>query len=559
MGKGQQLAGILAALGLLGVGCGADDDGTDPWVGESAEGGETENSGSTADGSGNDDDDDDDGADGCPDDPDKTDPGACGCGEPETDTDSDGAPDCVDECPDDPNKDAEGECGCGTADGDNDGDGLSNCADNCPDTSNADQANNDTDAIGDACDNCLEIPNEDQIDDDADGTGDACACNPTPIPCEGGTAGGAYDCEGIDLLARYSLDDMGASVASDIWGWTDPETGSEYVLAGVNNGTVIVDITHPYCPEYLGKLPTQTTNASLRDIKVIGDYAFIVAEADFHGVQIFDLTQLRDVANPPTTFETTAHYDGHGHAHNIVANEESGIIYSVGASSCSGGLHMVDVGDPLSPQFLGCWSEIGIVHDAHCVVYEGPDSEHTGKDICLPSNGSLGSISVVDVSNPEMPVHLAYSEYDGGAYAHQGWLTEDHQYYLATDEFDESNSGDFTTTYIWDVRDLDEPTLIGEYKSTSGATDHNLYNWRGLCYQANYQAGLRILSLDDVASGTLTEIAYFDTFPSGNGASLTGAFSVYPFYESGVVAVTDMGGGLFILQPHESGEPPPAE
>ncbi len=43
--------------------------------------------------------------DGCPDDPAKIDPGACGCGVADTDTDSDGTPDCNDGCPDDPDED----------------------------------------------------------------------------------------------------------------------------------------------------------------------------------------------------------------------------------------------------------------------------------------------------------------------------------------------------------------------------------------------------------------------------------------------------------------------
>ncbi|MCO6429680.1 MAG: hypothetical protein J5J00_02385, partial [Deltaproteobacteria bacterium] len=38
----------------------------------------------------------------CPNDPDKLEPGTCGCGIAETDTDSDGTPDCLDRCPQNP-------------------------------------------------------------------------------------------------------------------------------------------------------------------------------------------------------------------------------------------------------------------------------------------------------------------------------------------------------------------------------------------------------------------------------------------------------------------------
>jgi VCBS repeat-containing protein len=52
----------------------------------------------------------------CPQDPNKTLPGVCGCGVPDTDSDSDGTPDCNDLCPSDAAKAAPGACGCGFKD-----------------------------------------------------------------------------------------------------------------------------------------------------------------------------------------------------------------------------------------------------------------------------------------------------------------------------------------------------------------------------------------------------------------------------------------------------------
>lgn len=559
--SGAVHAGRASAVAMVVAGCGfGDDDARTPWLPGASAGGDE---GAVDEAGDADDDDDDDadegGVDGCPEDPAKDEPGVCGCGVPDDDRDADGTPDCQDACPDDPGKITPGICGCGTSDGDSDGDGLIDCEDDCPDVPDPGQLDGDGDTVGDACDNCPSIPNAGQLDADADGVGDDCACDPTPLPCVGESAGGYYPCQAIDLAARLDLGMLSASVANDVWGWTDAETGREYALAGVNNGTAIVDVTAPHCPVYLGKLPTATTNSSLRDIKVIDDFMYVVAEADYHGLQIFDLTQLRDVTNPPQTFSATAHYDGHGRAHNVIADPDTGFVFSVGASSCNGGLHIVDVDTPLAPTFAGCFSDVGYIHDAQCVVYEGPDVEHSGKELCLVANGSLGSISIVDVTNKAAPVELSRKNYSGASYAHQGWLTEDHAYFLFADEFDESESGSFTTTYVFDVRDLDAPTVVGTYLSTVNATDHNLYNFRGYSYQAAYQAGLRVLDLTSVATADLSEAAFFDTHPEGNGASLTGAFSVYPFFASGTVVVTDMGRGLFVLRPDLPGigEPPP--
>ncbi len=75
--------------------------------------------------------------------------------------------------------------------------------------------------------------------------------------CVGGLAG-PFPCKHVDLLGFVSLAEMSALSANDIWGWSDPRTGKEYALIGLNNGTGFVDITRPKRPEYLGKLPTQT-------------------------------------------------------------------------------------------------------------------------------------------------------------------------------------------------------------------------------------------------------------------------------------------------------------
>lgn len=68
----------------------------------------------------------------CPTDAAKTSPGICGCGVPDTDTDTDGTPDCNDGCPSDPLKTSLGICGCGIADSDSDGDLTADCNDGCP-------------------------------------------------------------------------------------------------------------------------------------------------------------------------------------------------------------------------------------------------------------------------------------------------------------------------------------------------------------------------------------------------------------------------------------------
>jgi hypothetical protein len=68
-------------------------------------------------------------------------------------------------------------------------------------------------------------------------------------------------------------------------------------------------------------------------------------------------------------------------------------------------------------------------------------------------------------------------------------------------------------------------------------------------YEANYRSGLRILDLIDIDAGAINEVGFFDTHPESDAAGTSGAWSVYPFFASGTVILSDISAGLFILQP----------
>ena len=363
-------------------------------------------------------------------------------------------------------------------------------------------------------------------------------------PCVGGMAG-PYACDNIDMMSFTPVSTFGSTFANDIWGWTDPMDGKEYAIIGVNSGTAFVDISDPENPVYLGKLPTQTSNSTWRDIKVYNNYAFVVSEASGHGMQIFDLTELRSVVSPPVTFSNTDHYNGFGDAHNIVINEDSGYAYGVGTNTCSGGLHMVNIQDPLNATNAGCYSGDGYTHDAQCVDYVGPDTDYTGAEVCFNSN--TDTLTIVDVTNKAAPALVAREGYQGVGYTHQGWLLDGHRYFLLGDEGDEFGNGHNTRTYIWDLIDLDNPALIGNYTGPNASVDHNMYILGNYVYQSNYSSGLQILDLSDTANANLSMVGYFDTYTPNNNASYDGTWSNYPYYENGIVAVSSEQ-GLFILQ-----------
>lgn len=89
--------------------------------------------------------------------------------------------------------------------------------------------------------------------------------------------------------------------------------------------------------------------------------------------------------------------------------------------------------------------------------------------------------------------------------------------------------------------------LYRQYISKNRASDHNQYIVGNTLYQANYMSGLRVLDITDRLHPV--EIGYFDTHPTGpDEPGFLGAWGNYPFFKSGVVAVSSMGEGVFILK-----------
>ena len=417
-------------------------------------------------------------------------------------------------------------------------------------------------------------------------TGDVPTEPVSDLPCKDGSAGGIFPCKDVDLESLLPVsvlndgeteDAAGDPVElNDVWGWTDPETRREYAIVGKTTGTAFVDITDARAPKYLGSLPSSQRLAVLdtpvpvqkiwRDMKVYKDHAFIVAEEPAHGMQVFDLTRLRGVTEPkewdedtlyqraPTVPGAVPNPEAMGNSHNIAINEESGFAYVIGTDTCSGGPHMIDIREPKRPKFAGCVAEDGYTHDNQCVNYRGPDQRFAGREICFNSNED--SLTIVDVTDKDNPVQLSREGYDGSAYTHQGWLTKDGRHFLVNDELDEQENGKPTTTRIFDVSKLDRPGLAGSYVAKVNSIDHNLYTKGDEVFEANYRSGLRILDASKAAEGTLTEKGFFDVYPEDDDAEFNGAWSNYPYYESGVVAVSGIEQGLFVVRPRTSAAPP---
>jgi choice-of-anchor B domain-containing protein len=377
-----------------------------------------------------------------------------------------------------------------------------------------------------------------------------------------------FECGAADLMAflppsRLTWDGHYIPMSS-LWGWTDSKTKQEWAIMGRRDGATFVDITSATKPIVVADLPLTegARPSSWREIKVYKDHAYIVSDAAGpHGIQIVDLTRLRTMKpqpnGQPQKIEADLVYRNVNSVHDIVINEDSGFMYAVGSSgggtTCGGGLHMVDIREPKNPKFVGCYADVqtgrsrtGYSHDAVCVTYKGPDKRYKGHEICVGSNET--AISLADVTDHANPKFVSRATYPNVGYTHQGWFDEDHRYFYVDDETDEGKNGiDKTRTLIWDFVDLENPRLVKEHFGVTAASDHNLYIKGELMYQADYRAGLRILSIKDRVNPK--EIAFFKTDPyRPNTPGFNGAWNVYPFFKSGLIIVSSIEQGLFIIR-----------
>jgi choice-of-anchor B domain-containing protein len=404
-------------------------------------------------------------------------------------------------------------------------------------------------------------------------------------PCVNGFAG-TFPCNKVDLAALLPVADIDGTAAAgvtgnDIWGWTDPLNDKEYALLGLSNGVAFVDVSNPTAPVYLGNLPTHGDDGGRlwRSVKVYRNHLYVVSEIANHGMQVFDLTQLRNVTSPPQTFNETAHYNNVSRTHTIAINEETGYAYLAGSRPAAGrtpgvdtcsdsvtdstgklvgrGLHVVDIRNPAAPAFAGCVDEDGYTHETQCVIYRGPDAQHQGREVCLSANEN--TLTIIDVTNKSAPVQLSRTTYapylnpttgQYRGYMHQGWLTGDHASFLLNDELDEQHLAlPKNRTMVWNVSDLDAPSVRVLFEGSTGSIDHNLYVRSLHAFQSNYRSGVRVLDVRNASTASLSEVAFFDVYPVDDQALFNGTWSNYPFFASGTVIASGIEQGLFVLRP----------
>jgi choice-of-anchor B domain-containing protein len=386
--------------------------------------------------------------------------------------------------------------------------------------------------------------------------------------CIDGSSAG-FSCKNMSLLAHMPNSSFpgGPSTANDIWGHIDLNTNKEYAIIGLRNGISVVDVSTPDSPQIIDSISGQST--TWRDIKVHQfydlasqrwrAYAYATADNVSEGLTIIDLSGL------PNSVRLVTRQLTEPAAHNVyISNVDYGLnialpgleplLHIAGSDESSGALRSYRLDDPellaLSYQ-PGSTTSADYSHDLSSLLVKDEraqsdciNANESGCNVLLDFNENV--LRLWDHSNPEQAVPLSTRSYPNVAYTHSGWWSEDKQFVIVHDELDERNFNLNTTLNIFDITRLSAPLLTGTWTGPTGAIDHNGFVRGNRYYMSNYERGLTVLDITDPS--TPVEVAYFDTYPVSDNAAFNGAWGVYPFLPSGIILVSDINSGLYILK-----------
>jgi len=326
----------------------------------------------------------------------------------------------------------------------------------------------------------------------------------------------------MSLIGTY---EWNSTEGSDIWGWVDPITESEYALVGLNDGFSCVNVSNPTIPTeefYISDL-----NSTWRDIKTWGNYAYVTTEADA-GLLIVDLTDMsgntywhvsqffNPVSGASVTFTA---------AHNLYI-DENGICYIFGASSNHGnspsdGVIFLDVdADPINPVYLGDWDD-EYIHDG---MVRG-DTLYAG---CIYT----GDLYIIDVSNKTSAVTIG-THPTPNAFTHNAWVSDDGNYVFTTDETSDAYIG------AYDITDMSNIQEVDRIQSNPGSNSipHNTHVDGNFLVTSWYRDGTTVHDISN--PNNLVQVAYYDSYP-GSGDGFDGCWGTYPFFPSGIIISSDI-------------------
>ncbi|MDZ4753962.1 MAG: choice-of-anchor B family protein [Phycisphaerae bacterium] len=360
---------------------------------------------------------------------------------------------------------------------------------------------------------------------------------------DGGVAGTTFAASGVTLKAWFPFNNFNEpgqtnTSSSDCWGYVS-QTGREYAILGVSNGTAFVEVTDPGASQIVDFIPGP---ASLwRNVKTYQHYCYSVSEGG-GGIQVFDVAGIDSgvITQLPSVLT-----GGDERTHTMIINETTGYLYRMGGGG--NGVRIYDLNpNPAQPLFVAQWAD-KYTHDGFVHSYtQGP---YAGKEIFFACGGLNGGFSntgvdIIDVTNKTKLQNLSHATYPQASFCHQAWISKDQRHIYINDEIDEQDFGLNSVGRIINVENLSAPFFAGTYTTGLPSVDHNLYVRDDTLYCSNYKTGIQIFDVTDQTNPE--RIAWFDTYPESDTTGYAGLWSNYPFLPSGTVLGSDIQRGLFV-------------
>jgi choice-of-anchor B domain-containing protein len=294
--------------------------------------------------------------------------------------------------------------------------------------------------------------------------------------------------------------------------------GRELAVVPARTGTLFYDCTDPRQPVEVAFVPGPGPSGPgyfWREAAAFGRYVYISSE---HGP--FQVVDVQDPARP-TLVGTFG-----GTSHTVSIDPATGLLYASGGAGRGIVLHDLNQ-DPIQPPQVGRRSA-PYVHD------------------CLPVRGHVytaqmfdGSFGIVDVSNPANLVTLSTTP-TPSAFPHNVAVSDDDRLAIVTEE----RRGDCMALY--DISNKAAPRLITRWCSPNGATVHNVFLAGKVAHLACYADGYWAIDVSDPSNPT--PIGQLDTSAFRNN-DYNGNWGCYPYQPSGVVYLSDMQSGFWIVDP----------
>lgn len=334
--------------------------------------------------------------------------------------------------------------------------------------------------------------------------------------------GNSYGQLNMDLLDQIDY----PQVLSSLWGYIDPEDGTEYAAVGTSTGLSVVDLSDPTNVVEIAFIPD--VNSQWREVKSYGHYIYAVTEGG-GGVLVVNMS---DPANVTST-HWAPNIPGLGQLNTIhsITVDEFGFLYLNGSNLNSGGVLIVDVSaDNGTPVYVAKAPAI-YCHDSY-----------VRNNILYTSDIYAGNLSIYDITD-KSNIQLLATQQTPYAFTHNSWLNNASTVTFTTDE--KANA----PVAAYDISDLTDIKLLDEFRPVAtlgnGAIPHNVHVWDDWIITAYYTEGTIIV--DGSRPDNLIEVGYFDSFVS-QSAGFYGVWGVYPYFPSGLVIASDMQNGLLVYQ-----------